>query len=248
LVAYRRSLDDIAPQTAPESAMARLRLAHAGGMRLRPVSTRRSVRDCERRGSVPGWSAVLAAMLLAATGYAVGRASAAPDLPDESSVDVGFVRDMSVHHAQAATLAVIALDRVTTPAVRDMAKEIARTQLRETGVMAGWLEQWGLPASTTTPAMSWMSHGSPTGGSADPPMPGMATRHEVAQFAVTRGRLADLRFCQLMGPHHRGGVHMIDEVLRRADRPEVKALAEQMRTAQQREIAQLDLLLAELSR
>jgi uncharacterized protein (DUF305 family) len=212
-----------------------------------PLSQAPAVRDCKRRSAALGWAAFAAAIVLAATGYAAGQWRAAPDVPSENSVDVGFVRDMSVHHSQAATLAVIALDRVTTPAVRDLAKEIVRAQLREIGVMAGWLEQWSLPASTTTPPMAWMAHG-PAATGADPPMPGMATRREEAQFAVTRGRLADLRFCQLMRPHHMGAIHMLDEAIRRAQRPEVKGLAEQMRTTQQREIAQLDLLLAELTR
>jgi uncharacterized protein (DUF305 family) len=192
---------------------------------------------------VQRWLAVLGAIVLVTTGYGVGAWRTALDVPGENSADVGFARDMSMHHSQAVTLAMLALDRTTTPALRELAEEIATTQQWEIGVMAGWLEQWGLPASSTTPAMSWMAHGPPAAPGADPPMPGMATRREVAQFAVTRGPSVDLRFCQLMRQHHLGGVHMIDEIIQRGGRPEVKALAAQMRTTQQREIAQLDRLL-----
>jgi uncharacterized protein (DUF305 family) len=161
-------------------------------------------------------------------------------------VDVGFVRDMTVHHSQAVTLAMIVLPRATVPAVQEMADEIATTQQREAGVMTGWLQQWGLPATTTEPAMSWMTHAPATAAGPDAPMPGMASRSDVARLAVSRGRAADLLFCRLMLPHHLGGLHMVDQVIEHGSRPEVIALAMEMRAAQQREIGQLNRLLTQL--
>jgi uncharacterized protein (DUF305 family) len=192
-------------------------------------------------------AALLAAVLLAAAGYAVGASRSAPDVPREGSVDIGFVRDMMVHHSQAVTLAMIVVRRATVPAVREMADDIATSQQREIGVMTGWLQQWGLPTSTTEPPMSWMTHAPVAVTGADPPMPGMATRRDVGRLAVARGPSADLLFCRLMLPHHLGGLHMIDEVIARGHRPEVIALAMQMRTAQEREINLLNRLLAELT-
>jgi uncharacterized protein (DUF305 family) len=184
-------------------------------------------------------TAVLAALLLATASYAAGVSRSADEPPQVSPVDVGFIRDMVIHHSQAVTLAMIVLQRATVPAVREMADEIATTQQREVGVMSGWLQQWGQPASTAAPAMSWMTHPPATPAGADPPMPGMATRREVARLAVTRGAAADLLFSRLMLAHHLGGLHMINEVIARGSRPEVIALAKQMRTTQQREINQL---------
>jgi uncharacterized protein (DUF305 family) len=112
--------------------------------------------------------------------------------------------------------------------------------------MAGWLQQWGLPTTTAAPAMSWMTHPPAASVAADPPMTGMATRRDVARLAVTRGRNADLMFCRLMLPHHLGGLHMINEVIARGSRPEVIALAQQMRTTQQREITHINRLLTQL--
>jgi len=191
--------------------------------------------------------AVLVAVLLAGAGYAVGVSRSSPGPIEPTPVDVGFVRDMVIHHGQAVSLAMIMAPRATDPAVREMAAEIAKTQQFEAGQMTGWLEQWGQPTSTTAPPMSWMTHAPVTAAGADPPMPGMATRADVARLAVTRGPAADLMFCRLMQPHHLGGLHMIDEVIRRGRRPEVIALAEQMRTTQQREIIQLNRLVAELT-
>jgi uncharacterized protein (DUF305 family) len=191
--------------------------------------------------------AVVIAGVLAAAGYTVGASRPGPDLPESGSVDVGFVRDMVVHHSQAVTLAMIVLQRATVPAVREIAEDIATTQQREAGEMTGWLQQWGLPTTTAAPAMSWMTHTpAASAAAADPAMPGMATRRDVARLAVTRGRNADLMFCRLMQLHHLGGLHMINEVIARGSRPEVIALAEQMRTAQQREINQINRLLTQV--
>jgi uncharacterized protein (DUF305 family) len=189
----------------------------------------------------------LAAAVLVMAGYTVGVSRSAPGQALVSSVDAGFLRDMVVHHSQAVTLAMIIVGRATVPTVREMAGEIAKTQQREAGTMLGWLQQWDQPASTTAPPMAWMTHPPATAAKADPPMPGMATRRDVARLAVARGRSADLQFCRLMLPHHLGGLHMINEIIARGSRHEVTALAEQMRTTQQREITQLSKLLNQLS-
>ncbi len=162
-------------------------------------------------------------------------------------MDVGFVRDMVVHHGQAVTLAMIVIRCATVPTVREMADEIATTQQREAGEMTGWLQQWGPPDHDrrTGDVLDDARTGG-IGRRRGSPMPGMATRRDVARLAVTRGRDADLLFCRLMLPHHLGGLHMIDEVIARGSRPEVIALAEQMRTAQEREINQINRLLPHL--
>jgi uncharacterized protein (DUF305 family) len=192
-------------------------------------------------------AAALAAVLVGTAGYLLGAARSAPAFPRDGSVDLGFVRDMMTHHAQAVTLAMIAGRRVTVPAVREMAGEIATGQQREIGVMAGWLQQWRLPESTTAAPMAWMAHSPAAAPGADPPMPGLASRRDVGRLAVTRGRRADLLFCQLMLPHHLSALHMIDEELAHGVRPEVLALAAQMRTGQQKEITMLHRLLPELA-
>lgn len=194
------------------------------------------------------WRLLAAAMLVLA-GYVAGTTTTRPDVPPEGSVDVGFVRDMIVHHQQAVTLAMIVLQRATVPAVREAADDIATSQQQEAGLMTGWLQQWGLPVSTTVPPMTWMTHrpaATATAAGADPPMPGMATRQEVARLAVTRGSGADLTFCRLMLAHHLGALHMIDEEVKRGSRPEVLALAERMRAAQQREITLFSQLITRL--
>ena len=215
------------------------------GMRFLPGLPRLPAAGARRRAILHRVGAVLAAVLIGTAGYLLG-ASRSPETPRDGTVDVGFLRDMMVHHAQAVTLAMIVDRRATVPAVREMADEIATGQQREIGVMAGWLQQWRLADSTTAPPMAWMADRPAPAPGVDPPMPGMATRRDVARLAVTRGRPADLLFCQLMLPHHLGALHMIDDVIARGKRPEVIGLAMQMRAGQQKEIIMLSRLLAEL--
>ena len=49
----------------------------------------------------------------------------------------------------------------------------------------------------------------------------------------------DLRFMNAMLPHHEGAVTMAEDALKKSKRPEVKQLAREIITAQQKEIAQL---------
>lgn len=172
-----------------------------------------------------------------AGGFTLGRHTARPEVPGEHSVDVGFLRDMVVHHAQAVTLARLALQRVQNRSLRNLADDVLMSQQREIGIMTGWLEQWGRAPSSPDPPMAWMSHARTALGG--PLMPGMATQAEVAKFAVMRGPAADAEFGRLMLAHHLGGLHMVEEAIGRAQRPEVVALARRMRTDQQREVTVL---------
>lgn len=61
----------------------------------------------------------------------------------ESSVEVGFLRDMVDHHEQAVrmSLLVIPLDGVS-PAVRDVAVGVIASQRHDVGRMEAWLDDW----------------------------------------------------------------------------------------------------------
>nr|WP_104783595.1 DUF305 domain-containing protein [Streptomyces sp. QL37]PPQ56029.1 DUF305 domain-containing protein [Streptomyces sp. QL37] len=163
--------------------------------------------------------------------------------PAESSVDVGFARDMSVHHQQAVEMAFIVRDRTEDEDVRRLAYDIINTQANQRGMMLGWLESWGRPKSSDRPPMEWMGHPvSPTDGSL---MPGMATDTELEALRAAEGRDAEVRFLRLMTVHHRAGADMARAAAGSAGTDEIRDLAAGMARAQESEISLMADMLAE---
>lgn len=167
-------------------------------------------------------------------GYWLGRSAT----PAADSVEVGFARDMSIHHEQAVQMAALVYDRTEDEAVRSLAFDILTTQQGQIGIMSGWLDAWGMPWTSAGQRMGWM--GMPMDGL----MPGMATAEQMASLREATGEAADVIFLQLMIPHHRSGVEMAEYVVEHAKLEPVRLLATGMATAQDLEIAYMEELLA----
>lgn len=176
--------------------------------------------------------------------------------PSEDSAEAGFARDMQVHHAQAVEMAFLLRDRTNDPVMRIIALDIITTQQQQIGQMYGWLRMWGLPQSSSQPAMAWMAgasgHGAMSMGSTPPAattasanMPGMATREEMDALRESQGRAAETLFLQLMIRHHRGGIAMAESARALASDPNVVLLADAIASSQAAEITQMETLLAE---
>src|SRR5918997_1013344 len=151
--------------------------------------------------------------------------------PGDDSPEAGFARDMMVHHAQAVQMAEIVRDRTENEAIRTLAQQITLSQRGEIGHMQGWLAAWNLQSTGDEAAMSWMGH--PIEGT----MPGMASPEELNRLMAASPEQADTLFLLLMIPHHKGAIPMIEAVLERTDRPEVRRLAEYMEASQRQEIS-----------
>jgi uncharacterized protein (DUF305 family) len=177
---------------------------------------------------------IAAAVIVALVGFIVGFAVARPSHPVDGSAEAGFARDMSVHHAQAVEMGMIAFQKASRADVRSLGGDIANTQQAQIGIMSEWLREWGVPTNTSARPMSWMPHGeSMLNGNL---MPGMATREEVDKLQSATGEQVDILFLQYMIRHHLGGIDMVDGVLGMNPIPEVRTLAQGMKDAQQREI------------
>ncbi|MFD5825450.1 DUF305 domain-containing protein [Lentzea sp. NPDC060358] len=188
-------------------------------------------------------AAVLAVLLLgAAVGLLVklpGSASSSA-APASGSVDVGFCQDMSQHHLQGIQMANIARDRSTDTEIRQLAFDIASTQLEQVGRMKGWLMMWNEHEQNISGVyMSWMNdsgvhgHGATTPEAGKPLMPGMAVTDELTKLrTMPAGRDFDVYFLQLMLRHHVGGAPMAEYASTRASQPFVRTLAENMLKSQ----------------
>lgn len=165
-----------------------------------------------------------------------------------SSVDVGFLRDMQAHHAQAVEMSLLVRDRTSDTEVRTLALDIAMGQQHQVGQMYGRLSAEGLPQTTSGPRMGWMANKEPGGDPHGPGhsavapggrMPGMASDDDLRQLGQLSGRNAERLFLQLMIPHHRAGVDMAKYVTSNGSDPQVMKLAASMAAAQTAEITAL---------
>ena len=172
------------------------------------------------------------------TGFFVGGADAQPDHPGEDSVDVGFLRDMAIHHDQAIAMAYIYLDKDTPEddkVIRTIAYEIARNQQYEVGIMVQALAGWGYVAQNPDEVvMRWMGMALP-----EEQMPGMASDEQIDALRAATGSEATDLFIELMVAHHEAGAAMADFAAERAETGTTENLARNFAAAQRGEIAEL---------
>ncbi|WP_041834366.1 DUF305 domain-containing protein [Actinoplanes sp. N902-109] len=164
--------------------------------------------------------------------------------PKDNSVEAGFLRDMSTHHAQAVEMAMIAHANSTNADVVTLAGDIALTQHGQINYMQAWLRDWKLSPTSSTPPMAWMpgSEGAVVNGL----MPGMATPEQLATLRKATGKDLDVQFLTLMRQHHLGGIHMAQEALVLSDNKDVDWLATSMVSSQQGEITLIDAMLKKI--
>ena len=163
--------------------------------------------------------------------------------PGDNSPEAGFARDMSLHHAQAVKMGMLAYAKATNPEVKNEGYDIALTQQGQIGTMKAWLDKWHDSRSSTQAPMAWMPDGS-TLLLPDGRMPGMASDAELTKLNTVTGKDFDILFCQLMIRHHNGGIHMAESILKLSHNSDVVAMAQSILDGQQREIAIMQNLLS----
>ncbi|MFI5931534.1 DUF305 domain-containing protein [Actinoplanes sp. NPDC051494] len=194
----------------------------------------------------PAWlAAVLVFGLLvgAAGGILVPRLYGTPG---DDSVEAGFLRDMSTHHAQAVEMSMIAHANSTDSRIVTLSADIALTQHGQIGTMQAWLRDWHLSPTGSQDPMAWMpgSEGSVQNGL----MPGMATSEQMEKLRNATGTDLDIQFLTLMRQHHLGGIHMAQEILNLSDNDDVTWIAETMVSGQQGELNLIDDLLKSIQK
>ena len=155
-----------------------------------------------------------------------------------ASFDQQFIDMMVPHHEGAVAMAEIGQARGEHVEVTQMAEAILRTQREEIDQMKAWRKAWF--GSDQTPPMSQM-----------PMVPGMGGGHAAHGGSGTMNMAADvealrnapepfdLAFIDAMIPHHQSAIDAAKAAGTRAERPEIKQLAQEIIAAQQREIDQM---------
>jgi uncharacterized protein (DUF305 family) len=152
-----------------------------------------------------------------------------------SSVDIGFLRDMMVHHEQAIELSAIVMDRGTDTAVGQEALDILLAQRGEYVQMSDQLDRWGVdPLPENDTSMAWMGMAVPTAK-----MPGLASPEQIANLKTLKGIDADIEFLRLMINHHASGADMAKFASDRTEIAFVGVMAGRMAAVQTTEIAEM---------
>lgn len=155
-------------------------------------------------------------------------------------VDTGFAADMIDHHDQAVQMSLLAIGKAESPAVRQLAVEIATAQRREGGMLIQFLRDRGIEqADPQRPVMAWMNEPTPHDR-----MPGLATTQELVELTRAVGPETDRLFVRLMLRHHEGGVHMATFAATHAESPAMRDFAAKMVVDQNHEISDLTALQA----
>ncbi|MGI8948881.1 MAG: DUF305 domain-containing protein [Ornithinimicrobium sp.] len=142
-----------------------------------------------------------------------------------NEADVTFATEMIPHHYQAIQMADMALaaDDTTLTA---LAEQIKAAQAPEIETMSQWLTSWG----EEVPDGSAM-------GSMD--MGGMMSQEDMDSLMQMQGGGFDAMWLQMMIEHHQGAIEMAQTEVAQGQQPDATALAEQIITAQQAEIEQM---------
>jgi uncharacterized protein (DUF305 family) len=156
--------------------------------------------------------------------------------PSPNATDVGFYDDMTTHHFQAIAMAhrYLAHGDDPDPVMAGYASEIDFGQSGDIRVMQDSLARWRKTGDPDV-AMDWMDMPIPQFE-----MPGLATDAQMDELNTASGTDLDDLFSQLMIEHHAGGVAMAEAAVEGAGLGEVKRLAENMVTVQNREIQELN--------
>ncbi len=137
--------------------------------------------------------------------------------------DQSFIVMMIEHHQAAIDMATIAQGRAEHPEIKQLAQDIIAAQQREIDQMQQWQQAW---FGTATPTM---------GHSMSNQQMGM----DMDVDALKTAQPFDKAFIDAMIPHHQGAIMMAQQILQTTQRPELKELAQNIISAQEGEIAEM---------
>ncbi len=179
------------------------------------------------------------ALILFAGLFLVTACSGEPK--DHNAQDVSFARDMIGHHLQAVEMSTMASAQAASPKVKDLASRIQAAQDPEIVTMRGWLAAWGESESGSSGGMGGMNHG---GGGGSMGSMGMMTDVQMSELRTATGSDFDRMFLTMMTEHHQGAVVMARTELDKGSHAPAKQLAQTIIDAQEKEITEMQALLA----
>jgi uncharacterized protein (DUF305 family) len=151
-----------------------------------------------------------------------------------NEADVEFAQGMIAHHEQAVEMAEIALDPTVGAGaeVTDLATRIQAAQEPEIEQMTAWLTAAGESTTMDLSEGHDMSE-----------MEGMMSAEQMDALMIATGGEFDQMWLEMMIAHHEGAISQSETVKADGSNADVLLLADQIITAQQGEIAEMQALL-----
>ncbi|MCK2245336.1 MULTISPECIES: DUF305 domain-containing protein [unclassified Crossiella] len=164
-------------------------------------------------------------------GHAGGHPATSAPAADagHNAADITFAQGMIPHHQQALDMSKLVPTRTDNAKVRDLAKRIQDGQQPEIDTMTGWLKSWNAPVQP--------EHGGGHGAH------GMMSAEAMKELTAASKADFDKRWLTMMVEHHRGAVEMAKTELAQGQSAAAKHLAEEVISAQEKEIAEMTGLL-----
>jgi uncharacterized protein (DUF305 family) len=145
---------------------------------------------------------------------------------DEKPFDLQFIDQMIPHHEGALMSSEHMISNSKRPEMRQLYENIQKSQSEQIEQMQEWRKEWYPDAGQPSGMMGEEQTGSMMGnGMMDGSIQGMMG-----------GNALDTMFLKMMIPHHQMAVNMSDEALSKAEHPELRELAQEIRDEQSSEI------------
>jgi uncharacterized protein (DUF305 family) len=145
---------------------------------------------------------------------------------EEKPFDLQFIDMMIPHHQSALMSSEHMISNSKRPEMRQLYENIQKSQYEQIEQMQEWRKEWYPDAEQPSGMMGEEQTGSMMGnGMMDGSMQGMMG-----------GNALDTMFLKMMIPHHQMAVDMSNEALSKAEHPELRELAQEIRDEQSSEI------------
>jgi uncharacterized protein (DUF305 family) len=163
----------------------------------------------------------LAVVLFAMLSLLAGRVAASGPAPDvaTSKYEIRFMEEMIDHHAMAAAMGTMCIDKAVHPELRALCTDIVAAQTQEIAVMQTWLASW-----------YGVSHA---------PQMTRGDEQKMARMAALTPGDFEVAFLKSMIRHHWKAVIRATGCIDRAYHAELVALCEDIVIAQSAEIEQM---------
>lgn len=159
---------------------------------------------------------------------------------EHNDADVTFAVNMIPHHEQAVEMSRLAPDRAADERVIDLAERIEEAQTPEIDLMRDFLEAFGESEEMGDMDMDT------DGMAAMEGMSGMLSQDELDALDEASGVDFDLLYLEGMIAHHEGAIEMAEVELADGEYAEALELAQSIRSDQEAEIEEMEMLLADI--